>query len=1079
MTSTPTGTPGTTPTNTPTQTAEITSTPTVTPTNTPTQTAEVTTTPTVTPTNTPTQTNEVTSTPTVTPTNTPTNTLTNTPTSTPGTTPTNTPTVTAEVTSTPTVTPTNTPSGTAQVSSTPTITPTETPTNTPTITPTNSSCVCLQIDTNIPFLATGNTVNPNNILEIDYYDCDNNFITFSATTALVSGGVFYLCVKNGQVSEVRTWQDDILYSGDSTNFPPTSPGGWMPSMVPQFPGSPANMNYADVSSTYPCVGGVCGPVTPTPTVTPTNTPTPTITITPSPTDPPLTPTNTPTPTITITPSPTDPPLTPTNTPTPTITITPSPTDPPLTPTNTPTPTITPTTTTSGCTAIITTGTTTTSTPTPTPTLTPTPQPGTPVGGEVTFIIDEGYFDCGEVAKLINCNPNEKDQEFYVTLPISYSGGTITSGTTFNGTIDTIERCLTFVEEIEGSSTHILTSVNSVDTDCNDCQTPDPTPTPNIISVFEKCGEIGCVENDITYGEQTNPEDIVNNWTRFSYFASHIFPGTNQESGLQPNGTIISNDPQYYFYTGVTNTKYLGVYNTNMVEGENAGPAGLAAPFGCTSCNAGGDNGKFYFNTTINKFVVWWNVGQPGWAWTTFNPTVNVGQAFGNPTASQLLTTSTNWNVPLLSSSNPQTKYTVSGSSNTVVGAIVKITNDGGVPRMIECSQNSGLNNGFYSTCGFSNYTHEVTVGSTANDNDNIGIVLSTIKDDEGLYGPSGSTQSLLLNFNSQYDRATITYNSNDKTLAFTDGTDFSSSVWQGTSPFSGDSNNLGSPTYNYYSKQGDVRVKIIKTGTTITIFTTKMMGDTSVVLPQCTDCVEPGDPNPYTQLVSIDLNDVNTWTAAPAYATGNELIKFANKGKIGYHTYSQPKTQFYDIIFSGSQLTNTDTLYGINVNNPGANNVSTFNEVPGCWEYIQDITGYTGSSYSLTLDTGYPTCTQCPTNTQPLPSPTPQPSPTPTVQYSSLGSFFSLHGGGSSQPCGAFNGGNVPSTEYFTDVTPIAFSGCPTGNSVYTYNSFSGNYQLIGNGAFVSSAGCAYNVSGGVVTSFSPCTNGDCGPTSC
>ena len=114
--------------------------------------------------------------------------------------------------------------------------------------------------------------------------------------------------------------------------------------------------------------------------------------------------------------------------------------------------------------------------------------------------------------------------------------------------------------------------------------------------------------------------------------------------------------------------------------------------------------------------------------------------------------------------------------------------------------------------------------------------------------------------------------------------------------------------------------------------------------------------------MSIDLNDINTWTSAPPYATGNELIKFADQGKIGYHTSSQRQTQFYDIVFSGSQLTNTDTLYGLNVVNPGANNVSTFNEVPGCWEYIEDITGYVGPSYSLSLDTGYPNCTQCPTD---------------------------------------------------------------------------------------------------------------------
>ena len=53
--------------------------------------------------------------------------------------------------------------------------------------------------------------------------------------------------------------------------------------------------------------------------------------------------------------------------------------------------------------------------------------------------------------------------------------------------------------------------------------------------------MACVENDITYGEQTNPNDIVNNWTRFSYFARNVFPGTNVETGLQPDGTIIRSE----------------------------------------------------------------------------------------------------------------------------------------------------------------------------------------------------------------------------------------------------------------------------------------------------------------------------------------------------------------------------------------------------------------------------------------------------------------------------------------------------------------------------------------------------------
>jgi hypothetical protein len=343
----------------------------------------------------------------------------------------------------------------------------------------------------------------------------------------VSGGVFYLCVKNGQVTEVRAWQDDVLYSGDSTNFPPTSPAGWSPSMS-YGSGSPANMNYGDVSSTYPCVAGVCGPVTPTPT------------------------------------------------PTPTVTIG-----------FTPTPTVTPTPT-QNCTAVIIIDDSVTPTPTSTPTPTPTPTTClTPVGGAVTFIIDDGYFDCGEVARLTNCDPNDKEQEFYVTVPIPYTGGTVTSGTTFNGTIGGVDYCLTYEEEVEGSSTHILTSVNSVDADCLECTTPDPTPTPEIFSVYERCGGVACVENDITYGEQTNPNDIVNNWTRFSYFARNVFPGTNVETGLQIDGTIITNDPQYWFYTGGTinnSSRYLGVHNLplsapalQLLQGYSPDKGGLVGP----------------------------------------------------------------------------------------------------------------------------------------------------------------------------------------------------------------------------------------------------------------------------------------------------------------------------------------------------------------------------------------------------------------------------------------------------------------------------------------------------------------------
>ena len=391
----------------------------------------------------------------------------------------------------------------------------------------------------------------------------------------------------------------------------------------------------------------------------------------------------------------------------------------------------------------------------------------------------------------------------------------------------------------------------------------------------------------------------------------------------------------------------------MDEGEDVGPGGMT--------QSSTDSGKFYYNSYIDKFVVWYNVGgsSTGWRWTTFDPTKDTGLQYGNPTASRFLTTSTQWTTNNLTNS----QYTISGSSNTVVLASDKINDAGGTPKMIECIQNSGLINGFYSTCGYKEYTHEVTLGSTASDDDNIGIMLAAIKDDEGLYGPSGQTHTIQLHFvGRQLGSASLRYNNNNNVQAFNDGTQVSTLIWNGNTPFGP----------GYYNNRGYVRVKVIKTGTTLSILTTQTMGTQSGAV------VGPGGTNPYSLLVSIDLTDSSTWTDAPAYATGNELEKFTGATQFGYLTSSQPATQFFDIVFSGTQQTNNDVIYGLNVNNPGANNVSTFNEIPGCWEYVEDVTGYTGPSYSLTLDTGYPLCTQCPTDNQPLPSSTPSPTQTPT-----------------------------------------------------------------------------------------------------
>ena len=581
-------------------------------------------------------------------------------------------------------------------------------------------------------------------------------------------------------------------------------------------------------------------------------------------------------------------------------------------------------------ADITTGNTINPSPTPTPTPSQTSCGNETISGAVTYEIDRGFFDCGDVAKLVNCLTSD---EYFVSAPIIYSGGSLTTGSTFNAAIADEVVCVTYVEDIQGSSTHIISSFNSLSLDCNDCTVPTPTPTPAVYNLFEECGGVPCTETNVNYGEQTNPDDIVSNWTRFSFFAGVNFPGTNQKSGLQSDGTILSASSLSYLYTG--STKYLGSHNLTMLEGENVGPVSLS--------QSTTDSGKFYYNTHLNKFVVWYNVAGAtgGWRWSTYNPTQNTGLQYGNPTATRYLTTSTNWTTTSLLSN----QYTISGASDTVVLASDKITNAGGTSKSIKCSQNSGLLNGFYSTCGYEEYTHEVTLESTAYDDDTTGLVLAAIKDDSGLYGPSGQTHTININFNSasRNGTAAVTFNQNNNTLAFTDGTNYNGTIWRGVSPFGGGN----------YNNKGSVRVKVIKSGTTFSIYTTDTMGTKS------SSNVAPGQSNPYSLMVSFDLTDKTTWTDAPSYAVGDELEIFTGGTKFGYLTSSQRDTYFYDIVFSGSQKANESTMYGLNVPNLTTNQVYTFNEVSGCWTYVGTDNQYNGTTTSLTVNGSYNSCNQC------------------------------------------------------------------------------------------------------------------------
>ncbi|NBP58895.1 hypothetical protein EBU71_20590, partial [bacterium] len=410
------------------------------------------------------------------------------------------------------------------------------------------------------------------------------------------------------------------------------------------------------------------------------------------------------------------------------------------------------------------------------------------------------------------------------------------------------------------------------------QTPTPTPTtikPQDIQYFVNCVQITPCESQILeFGPSDNPNLIFSDFSRFSLFGSHLYPNTNQLTGLQSGGTVSSGNSSVYFWTGSTN--YLGSYAITMNEGQNIGPV--------TASLSNLDD--FYYNSFINKFVVCQDVfGNNTYSWVTFNPTNDVGINLGNPTASQLLTTSSNWGITPI----PNTLLTVSGG--TVVTATTKIIQAGGVPDMVKNINNGEILNGFYSLCEYDDYVHEVTIGSGENNRETIGIVLAAKK---GLGTNPKATDMLTLTFTNRITgsnpiptglTAVVTYNLGQEEYAFNDGLNNTGStsvyVMTGaTSPF------LQVPPNfcNFYSYAGQVRVKIVKTGNVFEIYTTQRMGGGgncfATVIPQG---LTAGTSNPYTLLYSFDLSNENTWNAASGltYVTGNELLKFTGSTKFG------------------------------------------------------------------------------------------------------------------------------------------------------------------------------------------------------
>lgn len=217
-----------------------------------------------------------------------------------------------------------------------------------------------------------------------------------------------------------------------------------------------------------------------------------------------------------------------------------------------------------------------STPSATPTLTPTPSyvasRDLPVEDIVGFIIDSGYFECNSVFKVEDC---EGGSIYYVPTPINYNGSGLTTNQVIRCLINGVSKCVTIKEEINGSSTHNLTNVSNVYTQCEDCvvtptptmtSTNTPTPTPTItpsntpppmgkIYVYTGCGTNQMIiQNSIVSG--VLPTEVIRYngdcWYYVGAFNQPYFP---------PNGFIVS---EY-------NYNYFGVINSNNIYNS------------CTSC----------------------------------------------------------------------------------------------------------------------------------------------------------------------------------------------------------------------------------------------------------------------------------------------------------------------------------------------------------------------------------------------------------------------------------------------------------------------------------------------------------------
>lgn len=439
----------------------------------------------------------------------------------------------------------------------------------------------------------------------------------------------------------------------------------------------------------------------------------------------------------------------------------------------------------------------------------------------------------------------------------------------NNLLDTYTGCT-------GNEIHVFTGL------CLSSYVVIATELDNIINTYSN--PYNCSEGVTT----VTAADITDNWGRFCVYTPHVIG--SQYIEFDNNGNIITTPT---VYGGLTNFFAVGSPNEIIVPLVNqATEEGGVTTFG-------GSANKWYYNSNLNKYFVF-KVDAVGNRWITFNPTAdqtNSLTAEGNPTSFADFSSSVQWDLKPLTTS----QYTIDPNTTQVIQALTLDPSG----EMIEGLKNTDLFNGFYSNCGYYDYTHEVTIGSTDGDDDDVGLILAAFKDTEGIYGPVDFTYTISLSFQLfGTPTARLYYNVGNSALAFTDGAGVVTNVIaDAISPYT---------IATGWSSAGNLRIKVIKTGSILEIYTTAPMGSNGTF-----GKLAPGTPNPYnsTPLFSIDLNDKSSWNIASglAYVDADVLKKFViNPVKIGYITASQKNAQFFDFAIEGNQSNITPDINASN-----------------------------------------------------------------------------------------------------------------------------------------------------------------------